>query len=220
MEGLTAALDEGGPSACLIMCFLRDLDEEDALKTLAAMEPWRDRVTGVGLDSAEAGNPPEKFARVFARARAMGLRAVAHAGEEGPPAYVIQALDVLKVERIDHGVRAMEDGALVARLAAARTPLTVCPLSNIRLRVYPRLSAHPVKKLMDAGVVVTLNSDDPAYFGGDLNANYRAVAETFALTPAELAQLAKNSFEASFLPAPEKAARIAEVEAYASARGS
>ncbi len=223
MEGLTAALDEatreGGPTSRLILCFLRDLDEDDALATLAAMEPWLDRVTGVGLDSAEAGNPPEKFARVFARARAMGLRAVAHAGEEGPASYVSKALDVLNVERIDHGVHAIDDAALVARLARDRTPLTICPLSNIRLCVYPTMSTHPILRLMTAGVVCTINSDDPAYFGGYVNENYRAVAEAFALGAAELAQLAKNSFEASFLSAPEKQARIAEVVAYASAAG-
>ncbi len=223
MEGLTGALDEatreGGPTSRLILCFLRDLDEDDALATLAAMEPWLDRVTGVGLDSAEAGNPPEKFARVFARARAMGLRAVAHAGEEGPASYVSKALDVLNVERIDHGVHAIDDAALVARLARDRTPLTICPLSNIRLCVYPTMSAHPILRLMTAGVVCTINSDDPAYFGGYVNENYRAVVEVFALGSAELAQLAKNSFEASFLSAPEKQARIAEVVAYASAAG-
>lgn len=224
MDGLTAALDaaarDGGPTSRLIMCFLRDLDEADALATLDAIYPWLNRVTGVGLDSAEAGHPPEKFARVFTRARAMGLRTVAHAGEEGPAAYVTQALDVLKAERIDHGVRAIDDAALVARLARERTPLTVCPLSNIRLRVYPRLSAHPIKRLMDAGVVVTINSDDPAYFGGYVNENYRAVAEAFSIGRAELAQLARNSFEASFLSASEKEARIAEVEAYVSASGA
>ncbi|CAJ0852512.1 adenine deaminase [freshwater sediment metagenome] len=223
MEGLTCALEEaaqgGGPTSRLIMCFLRDVDEEDALATLAALEPWLDRLTGVGLDSAEAGNPPEKFARVFARARDMGLHAVAHAGEEGPASYVSQALDILNVERIDHGVHAIDDAALLARLARERTPLTVCPLSNIRLRVYPQMSAHPIRRLMNAGVVVTINSDDPAYFGGYVNENYRAVAEAFTLGGAELAQLAKNSFEASFLSATEKQARIAEIEAYASAAG-
>lgn len=223
MEGLTAALDEaaraGGPTSRLIMCFLRDLDEADAIATLDAARPWLDRLAGVGLDSAEAGNPPGKFARVFARAGDMGLRRVAHAGEEGPPAYVSEALDVLHVARIDHGVRAIEDAALVARLARERVPLTVCPLSNIRLCVYPDMAAHPLLRLMAAGVVVTVNSDDPAYFGGYVNANYLAVANAFALGPAELAQLAKNSFEATFLPEPEKQARIAEVAAYASACG-
>lgn len=219
IEGLCAALDEaarnGGPSARLILCFLRDLDAADALATLDAARPWLDRIAGVGLDSAEAGNPPGKFAEVFARARALGLRAVAHAGEEGPAAYVSEALDVLRVDRIDHGVHAIDDAALVARLARERVPLTVCPLSNVRLRVYPDMRGHPLRRLMEAGVVVTVNSDDPAYFGGYVNANYRAARDALALTDAELAQLAKNSFEASFLSGAEKAAHIAEVESVA-----
>lgn len=223
MEGLASALDAaagaGGPTTRLIMCFLRDLDEADALKTLDAARRWRDRIAGVGLDSAEAGNPPSKFARLFERARAMGLHAVAHAGEEGPADYVTQALDILKVERIDHGVHAIDDPALVARLSRAHTPLTICPLSNIRLCVYPDMRAHPIRRLMAAGVLATVNSDDPAYFGGYVNANYLAVAQAFALGLNDLAALAKNSFEASFLPAPEKQARIAEVEAYAAASG-
>ncbi|RTL84681.1 MAG: adenosine deaminase [Hyphomicrobiales bacterium] len=218
MEGLAGALDAaagaGGPTSRLIMCFLRDLDEADALETLDKARPWLGRIAGVGLDSAEAGNPPEKFARLFERARAMGLRVVAHAGEEGPAAYVSQALDILKVERIDHGVHAIDDAALVARLARSRTPLTICPLSNIRLRVYPDMRAHPIRRLMAAGALVTVNSDDPAYFGGYVNANYLAITEAFALSPAELASLARNSFDASFLSEPEKRARIAEVDAY------
>lgn len=218
IEGLSAALDAaaqgGGPTSRLIMCFLRDLPEADALATLDAARPWLGRIAGVGLDSAEAGNPPSKFAEVFAHARALGLRAVAHAGEEGPPAYVSEALDRLKVERIDHGVRAIEDAALVARLARERIPLTVCPLSNIRLCVYPRMTDHPIRRLSDAGVLVTINSDDPAYFGGYANANYRAVQEAFSMTKAEMAEFAKNSFRASFLDAAEKQARIAEVDAY------
>jgi len=218
IEGISAALADaaraGGPTSRLIMCFLRDLDEADALATFDAARPWFDMIAGVGLDSAEIGNPPGKFVEIFARARALGLHAVAHAGEEGPPAYVTEALDVLKTERIDHGVRAIEDAALVARLASARVPLTVCPLSNIRLRVYHAMSAHPIRALMRAGVVVTVNSDDPAYFGGYVNANYRAVGDAFSLTKTELTELAKNSFAASFLGDEEKRARIAEVAEY------
>lgn len=222
MEGLLTALDEAlamGVTSRLIPCFLRDLTEDDAFVTLQALEPWRDRLAGVGLDSAEAGNPPEKFARVFERARAMGLRAVAHAGEEGPAAYVTEALDLLKVSRIDHGVHAIDDPALVARLVRDHTPLTICPLSNMRLRVYRDMRDHPLRRLMEAGVVVTVNSDDPAYFGGYANANYLAVQQAFGLSLPELAQLARNSFAASFLPEAEKAARIAEIDAYASSAG-
>jgi adenosine deaminase len=223
MEGLTGAFDAaasaGGPTSRLIMCFLRDLDEADALETFDKARSWLDKIAGVGLDSAEAGNPPSKFARLFERARAMGLHVVAHAGEEGPAAYVAQALDILEVERIDHGVHAIDDPALVERLARHRVPLTICPLSNIRLRVYPDMRAHPIRRLMAQGVVATVNSDDPAYFGGYVNANYLAVAQAFALTPAEIATLAKNSFEASFLAEAEKRQLIADVEAYAVSTG-
>jgi adenosine deaminase len=222
IEGLLAALDEAqakGVTSRLIPCFLRDLTEADAFSTLQALEPWLDRLAGVGLDSGEAGNPPAKFARVFERARAMGLRAVAHAGEEGPAAYVTDALDLLKVSRIDHGVHAIDDAALVERLARDRIPLTICPLSNIRLRVYRDMRNHPLKTLMDAGALVTVNSDDPAYFGGYVNANYLAVQQAFGLDREQLAQLARNSFTASFLPEAEKTARIAEVDAYASSAG-
>jgi adenosine deaminase len=217
MNGLFAALDEAraiGVTSRLIPCFLRDLSEADAISTLQALEPWLDHLAAVGLDSAEAGNPPEKFARVFERARAMGLKTVAHAGEEGPASYVTKALDALKASRVDHGVHAIDDEALVARLVRERTPLTVCPLSNIRLRVYPDMRAHPLKRLCGAGVVVTVNSDDPAYFGGYVNANYLAVQQAFELSIDEMAQLARNSFLASFLPEAEKAARIAEIDAY------
>lgn len=223
VEGLSAALNdaarEGGPTSRLIMCFLRDLDAADALATLEAARPWLDRITGVGLDSAEAGNPPGKFTEVYERARSLGLRAVAHAGEEGPAAYVSEALDRLKVERVDHGVHAIDDAALVQRLARERVPLTVCPLSNIRLCVYPDMRAHPIQRLFEAGVVVTVNSDDPAYFGGYVNENYRAIQQAFALGSAELTQLAKNSFAASFLSDDDKKERIAEVDAYARAHG-
>lgn len=221
IDGLVAAIDDaargGGPSARLIMSFLRDLDAADAMATLNAARPFLDRIAAVGLDSAEAGNPPGKFEEVFGLARLLGLQAVAHAGEEGPAAYVAEALDRLKVRRIDHGVRAIDDAALVARLARDKIPLTVCPLSNIRLHVYHDIRKHPIRRLMDAGVMVTINSDDPAYFGGYVNANYRAVQEVFALTKEDLKQLAKNSFAASFLPEDEKQARIAEVDARAAA---
>ncbi len=222
MEGITAALDgaraNGGPSSHLILCFLRDRDAEDALATLEAALPWRDRIAGIGLDSAEVGHPPAKFTEVFARARAEGFAAVAHAGEEGPAHYVTDALDLLGAVRIDHGVRAIDDPGLVARLARDGVPLTVCPLSNQRLQVTPDLGDHPLRALMEAGVVVTVNSDDPAYFGGHVNANYRAVREALAFSEAELAQLARNSFVASWLPEDEKTAHIAEVDAYLAAR--
>jgi adenosine deaminase len=190
---------EFGISAKLILCFLRHLSEEAAFETLEQALPYRHHFIGVGLDSGERGNPPEKFARVFAKCRELGLHVVAHAGEEGPPAYIEAALDVLQVERIDHGVRCVEDPALVQRLAASRMPLTVCPLSNVKLCVFPTLAAHNLKTLLDAGLCVTVNSDDPAYFGGYVNQNY---LQTFAALPALTARdayaLARNSFEASF----------------------
>ena len=197
---------ELGISAKLILCFLRHLSEDDALATLEEAMPWRHHFIGVGLDSGERGNPPEKFARVFAKARAAGLHRVAHAGEEGPPEYIRAALDALHVERIDHGVRCTEDAALVARLARERTPLTVCPLSNVKLCVFPTLAGHNLPALLDAGLCATINSDDPAYFGGYLNQNF---VETFAALPRLGARhayaLARNSFEASFAPDADKA---------------
>ncbi len=209
-------------SAKLILCFLRHLSEEEALATLEAALPYREHFIGVGLDSSERGHPPEKFARVFARARSLGLHLVAHAGEEGPPAYIESALDVLKVERIDHGVRSLESPALVKRLAASRMPLTVCPLSNVKLCVFPTLAAHNLKQLLAAGLCATVNSDDPAYFGGYLNENF---VQTFAalpqLTAADAYTLAKNSFDASFATAEEKAGwtrRLDEAFAAAGAR--
>ena len=190
---------EFGLSAKLILCFLRHLSEEAAFETLAQALPHRHHFIGVGLDSGERGNPPEKFARVFAKCRELGLHVVAHAGEEGPPAYIESALDVLQVERIDHGVRCVESPALVQRLAQSRMPLTVCPLSNVKLCVFPTLADHNLKTLLDAGLCATVNSDDPAYFGGYVNENY---LQTFAALPALSArdawQLAANSFEASF----------------------
>jgi adenosine deaminase len=193
------AAAELGISSELILCFLRHLSEEDAFATLQAALPWRDHFIGVGLDSSESGHPPEKFARVFAHCRELGLHAVAHAGEEGPPAYIWQALDVLQVQRIDHGVRCLEDSGLVQRLAVEGVPLTVCPLSNVKLRVFPTLGAHNLPALLAAGLCVTVNSDDPAYFGGTINQNF---VETFAALPQLNRQsaytLARNSFKAAF----------------------
>jgi len=187
-----------GIDAALILCFLRHLSEEDALATLEQALPYRDLFIGVGLDSSELGHPPEKFAQVFARCRALGLHVVAHAGEEGPPAYIWSALDVLQAERIDHGVQAVHDSALVQRLARERVPLTVCPLSNLKLCVFPDLAQHNLPQLLEAGLVATINSDDPAYFGGYMNENF---LQTFAATGMGAEQaytLARNSFEASF----------------------
>ena len=196
---------EFGLGAKLILCFLRHLSEEAAFQTLEQALPYRHHFIGVGLDSGERGNPPEKFARVFARCRELGLHVVAHAGEEGPPAYIESALDVLKVERIDHGVRCVEDPALVRRLAARRMPLTVCPLSNVKLCVFPTLAQHNLKALLDAGLCATVNSDDPAYFGGYVNDNYlQAFAALPTLTARDAWQLAANSFEASFVDAAQK----------------
>jgi len=223
IDGLQRAIADArvtlGVRAQLILCFLRDLPEDDALATLEAALPHRNRILGVGLDSAERGHPPEKFARVFARARAAGFRAVAHAGEEGPAAYITHALDVLHAERIDHGVRCLEDRDLVARLARDRIPLTVCPLSNARLGVVDTITNHPLPDLLAQGLLVTLNSDDPAYFDGYLNENYMAVAEAFALPRKTLCTLARNSFEAAFLDDTDKAAYVAKVDAYETAAG-
>jgi len=205
---------ELGISASLILCFLRHLSEDDALATLEAALPYRHHFIGVGLDSSERGHPPEKFARVFAKCRELGLHLVAHAGEEGPPAYIESALDVLKVERIDHGVRSLESPALVQRLAALKMPLTVCPLSNVKLCVFPTLAAHNLKALLDAGLVATVNSDDPAYFGGYIGENF---VQTFAALPAltsdDAYTLAKNSFDASFATPAQKAAWTARLDA-------
>jgi len=209
IDGLARACEtaqrELGISALLILCFLRHLSEEAAFATLDDALPYLDRIVGVGLDSSERGHPPEKFARVFARCRALGLRLVAHAGEEGPPAYIWSALDVLHVERIDHGVRCVEDPALVARLAAERTPLTVCPLSNVKLCVYKTMAEHDLPALLDAGLCATVNSDDPAYFGGYLNQNFLATFEALPqLTARDAHALARNSFEASFAGETDK----------------
>ena len=204
-RGCERAWRELGVSSALILCFLRHLSEEDAFATLEAALPYRSQFIGVGLDSSERGHQPEKFARVFARCRELGLHLVAHAGEEGPPAYIWSALDVLKVERIDHGVRCVEDPVLVQRLAATRMPLTVCPLSNVKLCVYKTMAEHNLATLLDAGLCATVNSDDPAYFGGYMNQNF---IETFAALPQlgarQAHQLASNSFEASFAPEVDK----------------
>ena len=217
IRGLASACEragrELGVSSALILCFLRHLSEEDALQTLQDALAFREHFIGVGLDSSERGHPPEKFARVFAEAGRLGLHRVAHAGEEGPPAYIESALDVLHVERIDHGVRCLEDPALVRRLAAGRVPLTVCPLSNVKLCVYPGMAAHRLPELLAAGLCATINSDDPAYFGGYMNANFLAVFEALPqLGAAEAHALAKNSFEASFVDAGARAAMTARLD--------
>ena len=205
IDGIWAALQDSPISAKLILCFLRHLSAESAMKTLERALPFRDRIVAVGLDSSELGNPPSKFAAVFARARAEGFRTVAHAGEEGPSAYIREALDLLGVSRIDHGVRCIEDPALVAELVARRIPLTVCPLSNVKLRVFPSMKQHNLRELLAHGLRVTINSDDPAYFGGYVVENFLAVHRALGLTTAEVRQLAANSFGASFLSTEEKA---------------
>jgi adenosine deaminase len=218
MRGLTAGMAEARArhdiTSKLILCFLRHLDEEAAFGTLRQAEPWLEQIEAVGLDSSELGHPPEKFARVFAAAAERGLKRVAHAGEEGPPEYVWEALDLLHVDRLDHGNRSMEDPVLVERLARERMVLTVCPLSNLKLCVVKSMAEHPVDHMLAAGLKVTLNSDDPAYFGGYINANYRAAAEGRGLSRGQLAAIARNSFEGSFLPAEEKRAHLARLEEY------
>ena len=213
--GILRALDAGqqqfGISYGLIMCFLRHLDEDAAFATLHQAEPWLDRIMGVGLDSSEVGHPPSKFARVFAAAKAKGLKLVAHAGEEGPPAYVWEALDLLHVDRIDHGNRALEDAALVQRIVADGQTLTVCPLSNLKLCVIHDIADSPVKRMLDLGIRATVNSDDPAYFGGYVNANFKAIAETLDLSREQLVQLAENSFTGSFLPEADQARHLAAI---------
>jgi adenine deaminase len=201
-----------GIDAELILCFLRHLSEAEAFDTLEAALPYRDRFIGVGLDSSEVGHPPEKFARVFAKCRELGLHRVAHAGEEGPPAYVWTALDVLHVERIDHGVQSAKDPPLMQRLQRDRVPLTVCPLSNLKLRVFATLAEHNLKQLLDAGLCVTVNSDDPAYFGGYVNDNYVQLAQALNLNAQDAYQLARNSFEASFASEERKREYIADLD--------
>ena len=213
-DGMQRAEAELGVTSKLILCFLRHLDEDAAMATLEAALPWRDRIAGVGLDSSEVGHPPSKFQRVFARARDLGLKLCAHAGEEGPPAYVHEALDLLHIDRMDHGNRSMEDEALIARLAAEQMTLTVCPLSNLKLCVVRDLKDHPVPEMLRRGLHVTLNSDDPAYFGGYVNANYKQLAAAVGLTRDQVTQIARNSFEGSFLSDDEKARHLAEIDAW------
>lgn len=219
VNGLGRALDTArerhGITTRLILCFLRDRPAQEALETLESARPWfGTRITAVGLDSAEVGNPPAKFREVFALARQAGLRCVAHAGEEGPPEYVHEALDLLGVDRIDHGIRCLEDERLVERLRRDQVPLTVCPFSNVRLRCVDRLEDHPLPRMLEAGLLVTVNSDDPAYFGGYVEDNFRAVAAALRLDREQLRTLAANSFRASFLDEQERAAHLAEVAAH------
>ena len=214
VDGIWRACQDGPISATLIMCFLRHLSEEEDIATLEEALPFRDKIIGVGLDSSEVGHPPEKFARVFERARNHGLHLVAHAGEEGPPAYNESALDVLNVERIDHGVRCLEDPALVERLVREQVALTVCPLSNLKLRVFDAMGDSNLRRLLDAGLVATVNSDDPAYFGGYVNANYLAAFDALPLDATHARRLAKNSFGAAFLEPERKRAYLAEVDAF------
>jgi adenine deaminase len=222
IEGIDRALSDGrrdlGVSSRLIMCFLRHLSEEAAFHTLEEALPYRDKIAAVGLDSSEVEHPPSKFARVFAKARAAGLQLVAHAGEEGPPEYIYEALDQLKVVRIDHGVRSEHDPKLCARLAREQIPLTVCPLSNIKLKVFRSMAEHNLKRLLDKGLCVTVNSDDPAYFGGYVAANYRAVVDALGLSRDDIVHLARNSIAASFLDAPAKAAWLEAIDAYGKGR--
>jgi adenosine deaminase len=217
LDGLERACAEAqrrwGISSRLILCFLRHLSEDEGFATLAEALPHRARFHGVGLASSERGHPPAKFARLFARCRELGLHVVAHAGEEGPPAYIVEALDVLKVERIDHGVRAAEDPALLERLAREQVPLTVCPLSNVRLCVFERLADHNLRQLLAAGLKVTINSDDPAYFGGYVAQNYIETAHALGLSRAELKRIARNSLEASFVSPAERAPWLARLDA-------
>ncbi|MFP5019267.1 adenosine deaminase [Pseudonocardia phyllosphaerae] len=214
--GLTDAIEEhsGTVSAGLILCFLRDRPASEAEETLRAAEPYLDRVVGVGLDSAEVGHPPSGFTGVFDRARSLGLKPVAHAGEEGPPAYVREALDDLGVLRVDHGIRAIEDDELVARLARDRTPLTVCPLSNVRLACVPGIGLHPLPEMLAAGLNVSLHSDDPAYFGGYADTTYAASRDGLGLSAEDLRTMAVNSFESSFLDADVIAKHVAAVRAW------
>ena len=221
MTGLLAGMAEAerdlGVTSSLILCFLRHLDEDAAFATLEAAEPWLDRIQGVGLDSSELGHPPLKFARVFRAARAKGLKLVAHAGEEGPPEYVWEALDILDVDRIDHGNRALEDPVLVKRLVHDGKTLTVCPLSNLKLCVVGDLKDHPLRTMLALGLKATINSDDPAYFGGYLGQNWVETAQALSLTRDELVTLAKNSFTGSFLPPDAVSRHLAEIDAYVAA---
>lgn len=224
LNGIHAALVQGKQqhniSFGLIMCFLRHLDQDDAMTTLEMALAHKDKIIGVGLDSSEKGNPPVKFHQVFARARQEGFRLVAHAGEEGPPEYIYQALDLLKVDRIDHGNASMQDPALIKRLVEQQIPLTVCPLSNTRLRVVDDMRQHPLPNMLAAGMRVTINSDDPAYFGGYLNENYAAISDILGNDKKLLALLACNSFSAAFLEESQRDRLIAEVDAYMQQNGN
>ena len=217
INGLQRACDDAkekfGISSQLIMCFLRHLSEEAAFETLAQAMSFKDQIIAVGLDSSEVGHPPSKFERVFAKAREAGFLVVAHAGEEGPAEYVWEALDLLKVNRIDHGVRSEEDPVLMQRLIAEKMPLTVCPLSNLKLCVVDDMAQHNIRRLLQQGVQVTVNSDDPSYFGGYMNDNFVAITEALSLSNDELKKLAQNSFEASFISDAEKQKWIAEIQA-------
>ncbi|GAB5453843.1 MAG: adenosine deaminase [Henriciella sp.] len=219
MSGISQALKVGendlGISSELIMCFLRHLDEDDAIKTFKAAEPWMDQIIGVGLDSSEVGHPPSKFERVFTMARDAGLKSVAHAGEEGPPEYVHEALDLLKIDRLDHGNRSLEDAALVDRLAGEGMTLTVCPLSNLKLCVVSDMHDHPIKRMLNSNLKATVNSDDPAYFGGYVNDNFRAIIDALDLTEAEIKLLAMNSIDGSFLNDAAKQKHREAIEAIA-----
>ncbi|WP_109355992.1 adenosine deaminase [Sphingorhabdus sp. EL138] len=218
IDGILRAMDDAQSdlqlSSQLIMCFLRHLSEEDALATLGEATPYLDRIAGVGLDSSELGHPPSKFAKVFAKAKALGLKAVAHAGEEGPPDYVWEALDILKIERMDHGNRSLEDPRLVQRLQDSQMTLTVCPLSNLSLCVVDDLKDHPLKKMLDLGLRATVNSDDPSYFGGYLNDNYEATASALDLDKDDIVALAKNSFRGSFLDEETIAQSLRHIDDY------
>ncbi|CAN5272515.1 adenosine deaminase [soil metagenome] len=219
MPGIRRALEEGeqrlGISWRMIMCFLRHLSAQDAMATLEQAMPWLESIAAVGLDSSEVGHPPEKFREVFDRARSLGLLTVAHAGEEGPPDYIWQALDLLHVQRIDHGVRCEEDPELVARLRRDQVPLTICPLSNTKLRVYGDMGEHNLKRLLADGLRVTVNSDDPAYFGGYIGANFRAARDALGLDAADVSELARNSIRASFLDDASKRRWLARIDTLA-----
>jgi adenosine deaminase len=212
LTALGMAKAQFGMTAKLIMCFLRHLPEEDAFKTLNQAENWLDRIKAVGLDSSEVGYPPSKFARVFSASKERGLKLVAHAGEEGPPAYVHEALDLLNIDRLDHGNRSLEDEALISRLAREQMTLTVCPLSNLKLCVVNDIRAHPLKRMLDLGLHATVNSDDPSYFGGYVNDNFRAVIDALDLTREDIKTLARNSFLGSFLSDGEKRAQLAAID--------
>lgn len=218
VKGITRALKDGkkkyGISSKLIMCFLRHLPEEDALKTLKEALPYKDEIYGVGLDSSEKGHPPSKFRKVFKKAKKHGLKLVAHAGEEGPPEYVWEALDDINVNRIDHGNRSLEDKKLIKRLVKEEMPLTVCPLSNLKLCVVKDIRQHPLKKMLDLGLKATINSDDPAYFGGYMNENFKAVAKGLNLSKKDLETVSRNSIEASFLKKHQKKKLLKKLDAY------